>query len=732
MKKFLIPAICAMMLAISCAKETDAPEMQQKGETFYAAIENVDAKVFADDNLRVLWHENDLISIFNKYTFNKQYKFNGQTGDNAGSFSEVPNGDFVTGNALPLIYAVYPYNEGTSITNDGAISLTLPAVQHYSVNSFGIGTNPMISVSEDNNLLFKNVGGYLMLKFYGEACIKTIELQANGNVKIAGPATVTMGLGETPAVSLADNAVSKITLDCGNGVSVGAGEDNYTEFWFALPPVDLSSGFKVTVTDAYGQTFSKNTDNALTISRNHLEKMAPIELNMPHESTDNIVFADASVKSWLVGKFDTNNDGELSFAEAAAVTDAQMAACFDCSVGSPDKVYPDPPIKTFNEMKYFTGLTCVPAGCFKECAQLEEVTLPSGIQTIESFAFDGCLSLKALDVPASCKSVGYYAFSNCNSLKTLVFRSPDVLDFNGTSFGYGGNCATETLTIYAETAFDPGMHYSGVANGNGLSIGGTIYVPAKSIVRYQELWHQMENLIKPIPETLDENIVFADPNVKNWIVKWTSMNDVPFDANGDGEISYREAAAITEIPTQWFDPGNEFSIGKAPLIASFDEFEYFYGLEYISTGCFVNNTTLASIRIPRSIQSIYPHAFDSCSALSQFSAPRKMTHLDASVFADCTNLKNVTLFGDSLVYGPFCFEDCALETLTIYSLSLPVYDNDPTIADNMKAFLYGGSVETLYVPDPSTYRADDLWRASTVGTYAQIPDYDKYERTHYN
>ena len=88
--------------------------------------------MFADDQLRVLWHQNDLVSIFNKYTYNKQYKFNGNTGDNAGSFSEVPGSEFVTGNALPLVYAVYPYNEATSISNDGAISLTFPATQSYS------------------------------------------------------------------------------------------------------------------------------------------------------------------------------------------------------------------------------------------------------------------------------------------------------------------------------------------------------------------------------------------------------------------------------------------------------------------------------------------------------------------------------------------------------------------------------------------------------------------------
>ncbi len=702
------------MFAISCEKEADSPELNN-GEMFYAAIEKVDAKVFADDQLRVLWHQNDLVSIFNKYTYNKPYKFNGNTGDNAGSFSEVSSGDFVTGNALPLVYAIYPYNEGTSISNDGVISLTFPAVQTYSKNSFGLGANPMVSVSEDNNLLFKNVGGYLMLKFYGEACIKTIQLQTSK--KIAGSATVTMELGGTPTITMADNAAYDITLDCGEGVMVGANVDNYTEFWFALPPVNFTNGFTVKVTDVYGQTFTKKTTNALTIERNHLEKMAPIELNMPHQSTDNIVFADASVKAWLVGKFDTNHDGELSFAEAAAVTDQKMFACFDCSIGSPDKTYPDPPIKSFNEMKYFTRLTCVPEACFMLCSELEEVTLPSGIESINDYAFEGCSKLKALDVPAACKTVGYYAFSNCDGLKTLIFRSPDTLNLTGSCFGYGGYCPTETLTIYAETAFDPGMHYYGVPNGNGTHVGGTIYVPAKSIVRYQELWHQMENKIKAIPETLDQNIVFADNTVKQWLVS-------RYDRNGDSEISYREAANVQVFPEGFFYE-KALTGGDPDLNAltyeSFDELEYFYSLEEIPSGCFYQCAQLKSVKLPRSVTSIGVSAFEGCSQLTSLIGPRKLSFIGYQSFSG-SGLKDVTLYADELELAGLCFQGCSLTTLTLYALTIPAYSR----------YLFE-SVQTMYVPTPSSYQNDEIWgQHAPVSSYQQIPDYEVYQHTHYD
>ena len=709
MKKLLILAGCAMMLALSCAKETDAPEMLQKGDIFYAAIEDVDSKVFADDQLRVLWHQNDLISIFNKYTYNKQYKFNGNTGDNAGSFSEVPSSDFVTGNTLPLVYAIYPYNEGTSISNDGVINLTFPATQTYSKNSFGIGANPMVSVSEDHNLLFKNVGGYLMLKFYGEACIKTIQLQATQ--KIAGAATVTMDLGGTPVIAMADNASSTITLDCGAGVVVGTTEANYTEFWFALPPVNLSSGFTVTVTDVYGQTFTKRTTNALTISRNHLEKMSPIALSMPHtgSSSDNIVFADADLKALLVEEptINTNGDSEISFAEAAAVT------------SFPEYFFIYKSFKSFTEFKYFTKIYSIPERFFYGCFDLEEIMLPPYISSIGDYAFEMCSSLTALDVPETCKSVGSDAFSDCRNLKTLIFRSPTRLDLDYTCFGMTGMCEAETLIIYAEQAFDPGMHYSGVANGNGLKVAGTVYVPAKSIVRYQELWHQLENQIKPIPETFDQNISFADATVKQWLVK-------SFDTNGDGQISYREAAAVQSFSDGFFYDKALTGENSDPNLSaltytSFDELEYFSSLTEIPSACFYMCSELKSVKLPRSVTSIGTSAFEGCSKLTSLIGPRKLTEIGYMSFSS-TGLKDVTLYADTLDFAGLCFQGCDLNTLTLYATSVPVFSR----------YLFS-SVNTMYVPDPAAYQNDQYWsQYAYVSSYQQIPDYEVYYHTHYN
>lgn len=61
-------------------------------------------------------------------------------------------------------YAVYLYDSAIKISGSGVITATLPAEQSYAENSFGLGTNTMVVVTQDTDdtfLKFKNVCGYL-------------------------------------------------------------------------------------------------------------------------------------------------------------------------------------------------------------------------------------------------------------------------------------------------------------------------------------------------------------------------------------------------------------------------------------------------------------------------------------------------------------------------------------------------------------------------------------------
>ena len=269
----------AAALVASCSiQEENFVTPEKDGMKFHASFEQPvgeGTKVYVNEDLQLRWTADDRVGIFNKNTTNQQYKFLGATGDGEGEF-EIVGSSSGTG-TLADVVAVYPFQEATTITESEVISLTLPAEQAYAAHSFGPGANTMVSVTSDEALLFKNAGGFLKLSLYGEGVsVSSITLKGNKGEKIAGKATVTMPLDGVPTVAMADDATTSITLTCAEPVALGATAAESVDFWFVVPPVTFSEGFTVSVN---GDAFVKATAKSVTISRNQLSKMAPVEVS---------------------------------------------------------------------------------------------------------------------------------------------------------------------------------------------------------------------------------------------------------------------------------------------------------------------------------------------------------------------------------------------------------------------------------------------------------------------
>lgn len=280
MKKSLL-FIGILSLLFACTTKLDTPSRPEKVQApvLYATIEDgAETKVYLDEDYKVLWTADDRISVFNKNTTNLQYRYEGNSGDNSGTFSIIQEGG-LAGSSLDYLLAVYPYNASISRTGENALTVFFPATQNYSFKSFGQGANTMVAVSDGEELSFKNACGYLMFKLYGDGVsVKSVALKGNNNEKIAGEATVTMTLGGTPSVIMSNSAANEIVLTCENAVALGTSSENYTEFWFAIPPVTFTRGFTVTVTDNEGNSFCKSTSNSVEIVRSYAKKMSPIDV----------------------------------------------------------------------------------------------------------------------------------------------------------------------------------------------------------------------------------------------------------------------------------------------------------------------------------------------------------------------------------------------------------------------------------------------------------------------
>ena len=286
MRKRQLSFLLGVVLAglASCQKApVDNPESPAL-KTFYATIgDEAGTRVFADSELRVLWDADDRVSIFDHYTLNEEYRFTGETGDNAGWFEQVPHGAFMVGNDLDLVYSVYPFRKSNAISNDGILSVEYPAEQVWRKGTFGLGANTMVSVTKDNRLQFRNGCGYLVVKLYGHLFgVSSITLRGNNGESLAGEAFIQMEPGGVPSVKMDPGAKTEVRLVCHENVVLGAGPEDATAFWFAIPPTDFEKGFTIEVKGTKGEIVKKSMNKAVKVPRNLRVSMAPISM---HEET---------------------------------------------------------------------------------------------------------------------------------------------------------------------------------------------------------------------------------------------------------------------------------------------------------------------------------------------------------------------------------------------------------------------------------------------------------------
>jgi len=277
---YLLGLLAVLSAACSESKEDIRRTDLDHDEVFFATIENASTRVYTDENLHVLWNADDRVSIFNRITINQEYRFTGEDGDGNGTFTKVPGSNPGTGYSLDYVYSVYPYQESTIMSSYGALTVTLPEKQAYRENSFGRGANTMIAVSRDDELMFKNLCGYLVVRLYGaNATITSIALKGNNNEPLAGVATVIAVLNGAPVVVLNSGMAKEIKLVFEDEVTLGTTSETPTSFWFAVPPTTFNNGITLVINDKQGYQYEKTTSKPLEIKRNILTPTAALDID---------------------------------------------------------------------------------------------------------------------------------------------------------------------------------------------------------------------------------------------------------------------------------------------------------------------------------------------------------------------------------------------------------------------------------------------------------------------
>ena len=713
MKRLTYLFLAISILICSCST-FDEPlnEVNISLGDLYAGFDE-DTRTYVKNDKYLRWNEGDCLTVFYGNTVNCQYKFNGATGDNSGSFSYVSSGDLETGNALGRIYAVYPYNETTTITDGGQISLTLPAVQTYAENSFGRGANTMLAVTrnvEGTFLAFKNACGYLKLKLYNAdgATIKSIAVKGNSEEKITGAATATIAYGEVPQLTMADDATTTITLDCGDGVALGTTKETATEFWVVIPETTFVGGITVTVTDTEGGIFEKSTTKEVAIERNAILPMEALGVEFVAP-----VVKPANNEIWYTNGSTTKKSAPnyIRFGGATIVSNSYDAEK-DCWVIT------------------FSGeVTEIGNSVFKQCSSLESIIIPDSVTEIADYAFQYCSGLESVTIGNSVTSIGMYAFFECSSLMSVAVPN-SVAEIRGSAFV---GCSSLESVIIGDSVTSIG--YATFRDCSSLS---SVTIPDSVTEIGAEAFYYCSSLESvTIGDSITSigNSVFRQcSSLAEFKGKFASedgrcliMDGVLYSFAPAGLTAYTIPDSVTLIgDTSFAGCSNLASINISDSVTSIGE-DAFVGcssllsvtipdsITSIGEGAFSNCLSISSATISDSVTEIGGYAFFACKSLTSITIPDSVTLIGNCTFYDCSNLMNVTI-GDGITsIGHAAFYNCSsLESVYCKAIIPPSFEGTHVFDNN-------ASGRKIYVPTEALeeYRTAENWSdyASAIVAY---------------
>ncbi|MBE6703331.1 MAG: leucine-rich repeat domain-containing protein [Ruminococcaceae bacterium] len=428
-----------------------------------------------------------------------------------------------------------------------------------------------------------------------------------------------------------------------------------------------------------------------------------------------------------------------------------------------------------------SGITTVGEGTFRNCTALQSITLPDGLETLGPGAFQNT-GLTAIEIPASVTSVlGAYSFYGCKSLVSVTFKGDGIRGFNGYNFSECEklesivlpanlnsianstfcNCTSlESVTIPAsvtqigQKAFEgctalTRVNYSGTLSQwmviNFSNAASNPISPAGAALCIENVNVTTGTLIIPADVTsigayafcgctgitgltISENVTTIGTAAFEGCTALTSiafnattMNALAEDtfsaagSAGDG-IAVIFGANVTRVPEKLFAHNNGVEGKSSPKIKSVS-FAADSVCNYINASAFANCVTLSNVTLPNGLKRINANAFYNNDALTSISIPTSVSFIGDSAFADCALLETVS-FGSTqendIEIGQSAFNNCT----ELQSISLP----HGTRWIKTKAFFGCTSLATVSLPQTVQEIGESAFRDCTSLAAIRIPN----------
>ena len=641
----------ATVFFISCNKN-ELFEQPNQGSTTSGDLPEVIYATSADSNndttktrntvihyKTVVWDKDDAIAYIGPKTQRAKYQYEGEQQTISAEFVRVETDDVVPEGAImpSTPYAVYPYSSEVhckSVDGADALVVNFPAKQTYALGSFGRDANVMVAAGEDSDdtdFYFRNACGYLVIKLYGlGTTIKEITLSALGSEKIAGKGYITASHDGVPTVTMTDEGSSTITLDCSQRVELNESKEGANWFWFALPPMTLSKGIRITATSTSGEVFIKQTSKPIDITRNNIQPMAALKFE-PNAPSVN--------KLWY-----TRADGETTPIEFYDYEDNPNP--FDATITN--HYYES--TRSYFVIEFDRPLTTIKASAFRG-TKLATINIPSSVTTIEKEAFRGT-PLTEITLSGNVTTVGVDAFYDCEQLSSVTFERN--LSKTPLKIGYTISAGDADGPFYDSPLTTINLDRTLVlTNGDGDPVTPNDWAEGLFANKH---YNEEDYLSQGVTVTLGEYTETLSNNMFNWLPIQTLT--IPGTMTTIGNNVFNGCSKLTSLTFEQSPTGEALTIGyntegeeDGPFLDSPLE-QVYLGRELIYTlasgnldaddeGVFSGRTTLTSVTLGEQVRTLSDYMFSN-SGITSLTIPGTLNTIGVNVFYGCEQLRSVT------------------------------------------------------------------------------------------